>query len=217
MAASSWGDRHPPSQPIFNIPPVTKGLLIANVVIHLVRLLLPPQLDDAILLNFAFIPARYTLPGAFTWRALLDPITYQFLHGNLAHLGINMLALVAFGSGVERRIGGGRMLVLALLCGIAAAAAHFLVYPTSTDPVIGFSGALSGLFGAVLRLMARHGGVRLWPIVVVWLIMNVVTGETAMPGMAGETVAWVAHIGGFAAGLILFGLFDRGAPRRAWD
>jgi membrane associated rhomboid family serine protease len=121
---------------------------------------------------------------------------------------MNMLALLAFGSGVERRIGGGRMLVFALLCGIAAAATHFAVYPMSPDPVIGFSGALSGLFGGILRFIARRGGTRLWPMVAVWLVMNVVTGETGMAG-DGEIVAWVAHSGGFAAGLVLFGLFDR--------
>jgi membrane associated rhomboid family serine protease len=188
---------------------VTKGLLIANVAVHVARLLLPPQLDDALLLEFAFIPARYTIPGAFHWTALLDPVTYQFLHGSLLHLGMNMLALLAFGSGVERRIGGWRMLIFALLCGIAAAATHFAVYPTSPDPVIGFSGALSGLFGGILRFIARRGGTRLWPMVVVWLVMNVVTGETGMAGGDGEIIAWVAHTGGFVAGLALFGLFDR--------
>jgi membrane associated rhomboid family serine protease len=208
--AASFGDgRSPPRQPIFNLPPVTQALLIAIVTVHVVRLLLPPQLDATVLWDLAFIPARYTVPGAFGWLALLDPLSYQFLHGNLAHLAINMLALLAFGSGVERRIGGSRMLAFALLCGIAAAAAHFVVYPSSEDPVIGFSGALSGLFGGVLRLIARRGGVRLWPMVAVWLVMNVVTGETGM-GASGGTVAWVAHIGGFIAGLALFGLFDRG-------
>jgi membrane associated rhomboid family serine protease len=214
LAASSGDGQTPQRQPIFNLPTVTKWLLIANVAVHLVRLLLPPRLDAMVLLDFAFIPARYTLPGAFGWMALLDPLTYQFLHGNLPHLAMNMLALVAFGSGVERRIGGGRMLAFALLCGIAAAAAHFAAYPTSVDPVIGFSGALSGLFGGVLRFIARRGGARLWPLVAVFLVMNVVTGETGM-GAAGEAVAWVAHIGGFVAGLALFGLFDRGDRRAA--
>jgi membrane associated rhomboid family serine protease len=209
LALSSGDDLAQPRQPIFNLPSVTKWLLIANIAVHVARLLLPPELDDALIMEFAFIPARYTMPGAFRWTALLDPVTYQFLHGSVAHLGMNMLALVAFGSGVERRIGGRRMLVFALLCGVAAAATHFAVYPTSVDPVIGFSGALSGLFGGILRFIARRGGTRLWPMVAVWLVMNVVTGETGMAGGDGEIIAWVAHIGGFAAGLALFGVFDR--------
>src|SRR5450755_2805283 len=137
-------------QPIFNIPSVTKALLIANVAVHAIRFLLPRALDDALVTTFAFIPARYTIPGVVRWPALVDPITYQFLHGNLAHLGTNMLALLAFGAGVERRIGGWRMLVFALLCGAASAAFHLVGYPSSLEPVIGASGTISGLFGGVL-------------------------------------------------------------------
>src|SRR5260221_7708094 len=104
-------------QPIFNIPPVTLALIGINVAIHLIRLALPHHLDAELITDFAFIPARYTLPGAVLWPTFVDPITYQFLHGNLAHLGANMLALLAFGSGIERRIGGWRMPALALLWG----------------------------------------------------------------------------------------------------
>jgi membrane associated rhomboid family serine protease len=208
LAASSGDGSEPQRQPIFNLPPVTTWLLVANVAIHLVRMLLPTDLDAELVSELAFTPSRYTVTGEFGWTALIDPLTYQFLHGSLAHIGMNMLALLAFGSGVERRIGGARMLVFALICGIAAAATHFAVYPTSPDPVIGFSGALSGLFGGILRFIAKRGGTRLWPMIAVFLVMTIVTGETGM-GAEGEIVAWVAHIGGFVAGLVLFGLFDR--------
>lgn len=200
-------------QPILNIPPATKALLIANVVVHLVRLLLPSDLDDAVLVTFAFIPARYTAPGAFGWPALIDPISYQFLHGSLAHLAINMLALLAFGAGVERRIGGPRMFIFALICGVVSALAHLIVYPSSIEPVIGASGAISGLFGAVLRFRIRRGaGGGLWPLVALWIAMDVATGVGGIGG-DGESIAWVAHIGGFVAGLLLFGVFDRHAAR----
>ena len=196
-------------QPIFNVPPATKALLIANVVAHLLRLALPNNLDDTVVTRFAFIPARYTEPGAIGWPALVDPITYQFLHGSLTHLGINMLALLAFGAGVERRIGGPRMLAFTLICGVVAALAHFAIYPTSIVPIIGASGAISGLFGGVLRFHVYSGSRRgLWPLVALWVIMDVVTGTMGMGG-DGEPIAWVAHIGGFIAGLLLFGLFDR--------
>lgn len=198
-------------QPILNVPTATKALLIVNVVVHLLRLSLPGNLDDAVVTTFAFIPARYTAAGAFGWSALVDPITYQFLHGSFTHLGINMLALLAFGAGVERRIGGLRMAVFALICGVASALIHFVVYPSSIVPVIGASGAVSGLFGAILRLRAR-GELRrgLWPLVALWIIMDVVSGTIGMGG-DGKPIAWVAHIGGFVAGLLLFGLFDRHA------
>lgn len=205
----------PARQPILNIPPITKALLIANVAVHALRLLLTGALDDALVATFAFIPARYTAQGAFGWPALVDPLSYQFLHGSLAHLGINMLALLAFGAGVERRIGGRRMLVFTLLCGVVSAAAHLIAYPSSIDPVIGASGAISGLFGGVLRFRAQGGARRgLWPFIALWIIMDVVTGVTGMGG-DGEAIAWVAHIGGFLAGLLLFGFFDRQGERPA--
>jgi membrane associated rhomboid family serine protease len=202
-------------QPILNIPPATKALLIANVVVHLARLLLPGDLDDAVLLTFAFIPARYFAPYAFGWPALIDPISYQFLHGSLAHLAINMLALLAFGAGVERRIGASRMLAFTLICGVASALTHLIVYPSSIEPVIGASGAISGLFGGVLRFRLQ-GGARggLWLLVALWIAMDVVTGISGMGG-DGASIAWVAHIGGFVAGLLLFGPFDRHAARSA--
>ena len=76
-----------------------------GIVVHLLRLLLSPESDDALVSVLAFVPARYTGAGSIGWPALVDPVTYQFLHANLIHLGVNMLALLAFGSGVERRIG----------------------------------------------------------------------------------------------------------------
>jgi membrane associated rhomboid family serine protease len=201
-----------PRQPIFNIPPATKALLIANVAVHGLRQLLPDALDDRVIENFAFIPARYTVPGLYGWPALVAPITHQFLHANLAHLGMNMLALLAFGAGVERRLGGMRMIVFFLLCGIAGAAVHFAVYPHSLDPVIGASGAISGLFGAVLRFQVRRGrNGSIWPLVGLFLVLNVVTGVTGVGAPEDATVAWVAHMGGFLAGLLLFGAFDPAA------
>jgi membrane associated rhomboid family serine protease len=202
-------------QPIFDIPSVTKALLVADVAVHAIRLLLPRHLDAALVTTFGFIPARYTLPGAVRWPGLVDPITYQFLHGNLAHLGANMLTLLAFGSGVERRIGGWRMLVFALLCGVASAAFHLVGYPSSLQPVIGASGAISGLFGGVLWFRLRGGAGRateLWALIALWVVMDVVTGLSGIGG-EGASVAWVAHIGGFLAGLLLVEFFDRAAAR----
>ena len=204
----------PARQPIFNIPPATQALIVANVVVHLGRLLLAPASDDALVSLLAFVPGRYTEPGTtIGWAALVDPVTYQFLHANLVHLGVNMLALLAFGSGVERRIGGRRMVIFYLACGVVSAAAHFVVYPTSLTPIIGASGAISGLFGGVLRFQfggdaGRRRG--LWPVVFLWVVVNVVLGQTGMPGMEEAAIAWVAHLGGFAAGLLLFNLAARG-------
>jgi membrane associated rhomboid family serine protease len=110
------------------------------------------------------------------------------------------------------------MLALAILSGIIAAGAHLAVYPSSDVPVVGASGAISGLFGAVLRMMSRGMAGRrsgLWPLIALWVIVTVIAGQTGMPGEPDAPIAWVAHLGGFAAGLALFGFFDRTAGRRS--
>jgi membrane associated rhomboid family serine protease len=204
-------------QPIFNIPPVTKALLIINVAVHGFRLLLSDPSDESIIRDLAFTPARYTT-GPLGWQALADPVTYQFLHANLTHLLVNMLALLAFGSGVERRIGAWRMLALVILSGVIAAGAHLAVYPSSALPVIGASGAISGLFGGVLRMQARSSAGRggsLWPLIVLWIVVTVIAGQAGIPGEPGAPIAWVAHLGGFAAGLVIFDLLDRTRDHRS--
>jgi membrane associated rhomboid family serine protease len=196
-------------EPILNLPPMTKALLVINVAVHVLLFLLPPRLGDAVLLSFGFVPIRYMSLGWQSWRALISPITYQFLHGGLAHLGINMLTLAAFGSGVERRLGPSRMLAFYLLCGIAGAFAQFAADPESPRLLIGASGAISGLFAAILWFTVRRQG--FWLVVALWFLMNVVTGEIDPIGGGSGHVAWIAHLGGFVAGLLLFPVFDRRA------
>lgn len=191
-------------QPMFNLPPMTKALLVANVLVFLVMLALPNGVDDRLVFLFAFIPARYGM--GLSWPAIVDPVTYQFIHANFMHIGANMLGLVAFGAGVEQRMGRWRLLVFYLLCGVAGAFTEYAIGPGSADPVIGASAAISGLFGAILRFRVFRGG--FWLLVGLWLLINLVTG-TAGIGAGGAPVAWIAHIGGFVAGLVLYPLFVR--------
>jgi membrane associated rhomboid family serine protease len=200
-------------EPILNLPPVTGALAAVTVAVHLVRLLLPAEVDGAILFHFAFIPLRYSIPDLFGWAAIVSPLSYLFLHGGGLHLVMNLAMLVSFGSGVERRIGGGRTLIFYLLTGVLAAFIHFAVYSDSTTPVVGASGAISGLFGAIVMLLHRRGAGGKGPqnfgvLVAVWVVFTVVTGLIGVPGEPEIEVAWVAHLGGFAAGLLLFPLFD---------
>ncbi len=207
--------------PIFNLPPMVGKLIGLNVAVHAARYFIA---DDATLVTaLGFVPARYggsladdagpDMPG-LGWTALVAPLTYQFLHGGVAHLGLNMLSLAAFGSAVERRLGGWRMLAFYLLTGIAAAFAHWAMDPASPDPVIGASGAISGVFAGALLLLRELGQFgsgrrQLFLIIGLWLAMTVLTGSSAPPGTGGAPVAWVAHIGGFFAGLALWPLFVR--------
>jgi membrane associated rhomboid family serine protease len=191
---------------MFNLPPMTRALLVANILVFAAMLLLPDATVDRLVELLGFLPARYGEGTGLTWPALVDPITYQFLHGSFAHVGANMLGLVAFGAGVEQRLGGWRLLVFYLICGVAGALAEFAIDPDSGAVMIGASAAISGLFGAILRFRAFRRG--FWALVVLWLLVNAATGITGA-GSEAEPVAWVAHIGGFFAGLLLFPLFVR--------
>jgi membrane associated rhomboid family serine protease len=189
------------------------------VAVYVLQAAVPWRIEGWIVTHLGFVPARYSVAGALDWAAFLGPVTHQFLHGGVVHLLINMVMLAAFGSGVARTIGGTRMIVLYLLCGVAGAFTHGFVYPESSIPVIGASGAISGLFGAVLRLIAQHrrvdGGLsRVLPVAIIWVGIAVMTGFTGMPGAEGAQVAWAAHIGGFIPALLLFDLFALGSRRR---
>ncbi len=201
--AAVKSDPAAPRQPIFNLPPATKALIVANVVVFAVMLLLPGGLFDKISDLLGFVPARYP---SFNFWALVDPVTYQFIHAGFAHIAVNMLGLAAFGAGVEQRLGPVRFLVFYLVCGVVGAGTEWALDPASQDPMVGASAAISGLFGGVLRFGVFRRG--FWLLIVLWLVMNTVAGVTGL-GAEGEPVAWVAHIGGFAAGLLLYPLLVR--------
>ena len=189
-------------QPVFNLPPATKALVVANLLVFAVMLLLPDDIDDKLIDIYGFTSAR-VFQG---WPALVDPVTYQFLHGGLTHIGVNMLGLAAFGAGVEQRLGAWRFVVFYLLCGVVGAYTQFAVAPHSPDAMIGASASISGLFGAILRLAVFRRG--FWLLVALWFVTNAATGILGIGG-EGEPVAWVAHIGGFVTGLLLYPLFVR--------
>ena len=162
-------------------------------------------------------------------------ITHAFLHGGWTHVVVNALWLVAFGGAVDRRFGAARYLLLGAVSAIAGALAHMAIDPQSPLPLIGASGVVSGYTGAMARFAFATGGPlgrwrapgddsfrypaapladffrnrRALIFVGLWFGLNIVTGLAATPlGVSEEPVAWMAHIGGFAAGFLLFGLFD---------
>ncbi len=201
------------STPAINASPTVLILIAVNVGIHLLRLLLPDHWSAIIGTIGAFSPPWFLAAvmgtqSEYAIALLISPITYAFLHGDLLHLLINMAFLLAFGTAVDRRLGRNRFLVLYVLCALGGAAASVgLFYATAEQTImVGASGAISGLFGAVLRLATRNT----FAAIAVFILANVVIGYTGVPGM-GEVraIAWEAHIGGFVAGYLLFPLFDR--------
>ncbi len=152
----------------------------------------------------------------------------MFLHGDYTHLAVNSLWLLAFGPIVAKRLKTGKFLLFFLLLGIVSAAVHLAVYFGAVEEVVGASGAVSGLMGAAIRIFygrmyfGRHMPAGETPplaplfsrpiigFTVVWLIANFVAGVTGL-GLTDPTtsVAWVAHVGGYFAGLVGITVFDR--------
>jgi membrane associated rhomboid family serine protease len=151
----------------------------------------------------------------------------MFLHGGFLHLGGNMLYLWIFGNNVEDAMGHGRYLLFYLACGIAAALSEGLVNRHSAFPMIGASGAISGVLAAYVLIYPRARvtviiplGILLYPtkisafyVVGFWFVLQVLNGLLSSQGAPGT--AWWAHVGGFALGLLLtpllsaFPLFGR--------
>lgn len=197
------------SEPAINLPPATLGLIALTLGSHALLEFLAPRSVWLIYDVFGFVPARYTGDFALDWTTIVSPFTYLFLHGGWMHLLVNLVTLAAFGAGVERRIGAATMLSMYFLCGLVAAAAHFMVYPGSDDPVIGASGAISGLMAGALLVLRESGHMGRNPLIYlagVWIAVFTLPDILSL-NVSGARVAWVAHIGGFVAGLVLFQAF----------
>lgn len=147
-------------------------------------------------------------------------ITSMFMHGGWGHLLGNMLFLWVFGNNIEDSMGHLRFLIFYLSCGLAASMAHVLLSPASDVPMVGASGAISGVMGAYILLYPAARvrtyfppffffRIRAFFFLLLWFVMQLYAG-LAMPGMPEEGgVAVWAHIGGFVAGLLLIKPFDR--------
>ena len=148
-------------------------------------------------------------------------LSYMFLHGDIWHLIGNLLFLWVFGDNIEDAMGHVRFALFYLLCGIGGGLCHSLLLPESTAPMIGASGAVSGVLGAylmlhpkvkVLALVFKHIPLYLpayW-LIGAWLVMQLIS---VVISHEGEAVSWWAHIGGFVIGaLLIIPLRDKSIP-----
>jgi membrane associated rhomboid family serine protease len=159
---------------------------------------------------------------------IITPLTSMFLHGGWAHILGNGLYLWVFGNNVEDSMGRFRFLVFYLLCGLAAAAAQIAINPASPVPMVGASGAIAGIMGAYLVLYPRVRvrvlliivifiqviSVPAYLVLVLWIGTQIFTGWSQLSPLRPDVssgVAVFAHIGGFAAGLVLVKLFENRA------
>ena len=228
-------DREPVAaqrEPVFNLPPVVLSLIAICVVVYLVQAyVLSPTQYIFLLVYGAFIPIRYSGQFALELAAFTSPFTYAFLHGSAAHLIVNMIWLAAFGSPLANRLGALRFLLFWVVASLCSVALHYALHRFDQTPLVGASGAISGMMGAAARFgfrIDRSGGRPAFsgtvlPITVclrsravvaflaIWMAINLVTGLIGLgPGM-DDQIAWEAHIGGFLAGFFGIGAFD---PKR---
>ncbi|GHC62627.1 rhomboid family intramembrane serine protease [Limoniibacter endophyticus] len=220
-------------EPLFNIP----GIITALIAICAFSFILQEYVLDsdgyiAMMLYGAFIPARY-LPeyGGWDMSWLTSPFTYAFLHASWAHLIINSVWLAAFGSPLVTRLGTARFLGFWLFSSLCAVALHYFLHTGEMVPVVGASGAISGMMGAAARFgfqIDRSGRMpafqgeplghieclRYRPVltfVLIWFAVNFVTGMVGVGGGNVSQIAWEAHVGGFLAGFLVIDAFT---PRR---
>jgi membrane associated rhomboid family serine protease len=193
-------------------PVVTYALIALNVIFFLVEL----GNGEAFIEKWAFIPSQFLAnPG----REFLTLFTSMFMHAGWLHLGSNMLYLWIFGDNVEDRMGPGRYLIFYLLCGLAATAAQLAFTANSSIPNLGASGAIAGVLGSYLVLFPQgrvavlqgRSVVPLPALLVIglWFVLQLFSGiGTIVAGAANSGgVAFMAHIGGFLAGILLTFLF----------
>ena len=201
-------------------PIVTWLIVIANVLVYLLEL----AGGDNFVYTWSFTPAYFSQnPMAF----FITIFTSMFMHAGWMHLGGNMLYLLIFGDNVEDRFGHFKFLVFYILCGIGATFAQYIVAPFVEVPNLGASGAIAGVLAAYLllfpgqkvRVLLAAWIVRLPAILVIgaWIGLQLLSGLGSLSsiGASNGGVAYMAHIGGFAAGLVLT-VFFRKRQRSAY-
>jgi membrane associated rhomboid family serine protease len=208
-------------------PVVNYGLIALNLIVFLYELMLTDSDLSRFIFRWGAVPAEVS-----NGNRVLTIVTSQFLHGGWLHIAGNMLFLWVFGDNVEDVMGHAKYLAFYLLCGCAAALLQVVSSPHSVDPLVGASGAISGVLAAYLVLFPR-GKIRTlillgwipliflfpaWVEIGYWIVLQFLSGLVTLSVTTADTnggVAYFAHIGGFVAGLLLVLLLrDREAQER---
>ena len=195
-------------------PYVTIGLIALNSLAFLLELTMSNRELQRFLMIYGAVPAYLSVSSI---------VTSMFLHSGWLHFGGNMLYLWIFGDNVEDRIGRGRFVAFYLICGAIAALAQALPDTRSAVPMVGASGAVSGVLGAYLVLYPRANELIAMPFLLarvpalvmagVWFAGQLARWLLIEPGEVG--VAFTAHVGGFIAGAVLVRWFVRDRRKRS--
>jgi len=210
--------------PTANFPLMTIILIAVNILVFFLVQPMEQESRQAFIMQFGFLPARlfFHRGGEYLVPPFSTIFTSMFLHGGIIHLAGNMLYLWIFGNNIEDIMGKVRFLLFYLLCGLSGALLQGVLDTDSTVPMIGASGAISGVLGAyLLRFPRARVTVLIFffyimqfikvPASIVlgfWIVFQVLAGLGSLGGTGGG-VAFFAHIGGFAAGLALVSLFAK--------
>ena len=203
-------------------PLVTWGLIAANVAFYLLTVLAPAGDAQAVVENFALIPANITATPINVTRVppYVTLVTSMFLHANIWHLAGNMIFLWVFGDDVEEAMGPLRFIGFYLGSGVLAALAYVASAPHSLQPLVGASGAIAGVLAAYLMFRPCQKVSVFVPYVLLWLFIRPVVRIDAYWVLGGwillqfwdlssdsrSDVAYMAHVGGFIAGGAAFPL-----------
>jgi membrane associated rhomboid family serine protease len=211
--------------PVRGLPVVTPLLILACMGVYLWLLSLSPEARGEATTLLGFMPGVL-----FRYASIDEPwvspagsiFTAMFLHGGFFHLAGNMLYLWIFGDSVEDRFGHGRFVAFYLICGAMAALAQALPDMRSTVPMVGASGAVSGVLGAYFVLYPRANVLLAMPFLIarvpavvmlaVWFVGQLARSLLIEPGAVG--VAFTAHVGGFVAGAVFVRWFVRDRRKR---
>jgi len=205
-------------------PVITISIIVANVAMFAYQVSSGARQFEQFTAGFAVIPATF-VAHPFSPSQYTLVFTSMFLHGGLLHLAGNMLFLWIFGNNVEDYFGHIRFAVFYLCCGVAATLAHIFVNSSSGVPVIGASGAISGVLGAYFLLFPKARVVAVIPVFFflyflevpayfflgVYILLQLLYALPTLSGGPAAThgIAWFAHIGGFVAGIVLLYAFNK--------
>ena len=214
--------------PTSSRPYVTYCIIGMCCFIFLWQITLPPNLFESSVYNFGVIPASLLGSKEGYLPSGLTILTSMFMHGGWMHLIGNMVFLWIYGDNIEDSMGRGKFIVFYILSGVVAAYTQAYIDPTSEIPMIGASGAIAGVLGAYLLLHPKANinvllvifffisVIRVPASIVLsfWIISQFFSADFSSASDGG--VAYLAHIGGFIAGIALIPFFKRaGIP--LWD
>ncbi len=201
-------------------PVVTRGIIGVNILVFILQLMQGENIERFIYM-YGLVPARYSVPEVAAHFSSGEQVfalfSFMFLHGGFLHILGNMWFLHIFGDNVEDRMGHGRFLLFYLLCGVAATIAQLFAtsYADLNIPNLGASGAIAGVLASYLVLFPRQ---RVRVVLIAWVIplpaLLVIGGWFLLQVLyqmnyTSDGVAYMAHIGGFIAGLLLTFVFRK--------